>query len=175
MELIMDRFGGLLMIILSVFLIGTTVGWITCSVDLNKRVKTLEGCCDEVQSRLDTVGSTDVEQIQGYIDQKLQEAEDRQTQNAAQLISERSDAIKAELTESFKEDIQSAVKESSQSKKTTSKKKSTKTQSTSTEVQTATAQTSTNTQITVEPQKESNMSDPDDKHFKVGSAEEEDE
>ncbi len=181
MELIMDRFGGIIVIIISVFLIGTTAGWISCSVALDKRIKTLEGCCEEVQQYMESTGKLDEEKVQAYVDQRLEEMITQQADTVSQQVKTElktvREEIDAEISTRVSEEVKSAVESSkSSTAKTTSKKKKSVSGSSQASVS-AQSQTSTSvtTITTAETTSETTSYDPDDKHFKVGSGEDEEE
>ena len=194
MQLFFDRFGGWITILLAVLLAVSTTMWIVTESGLDKRIDTLEGCCDEVQQYMESSGKIDETKIQAYVDQRLEEILRQQSETTAQQIEsnvasqvkaakeeiskEISEKISTEISTKVTEEVKLQAESSNvQKSQSTAKKKRSTSASSQSASEAVSSQTSTNvvTITTAESYKESNASDPDDKHFRVGSADEDDE
>ena len=165
MQLFFDRFGGAITVILALLLALSTTMWIVTESKLDKRIETLEGCCDEVQQYMEAA----------YVDQKFQEMQSQQTEAVSQLVEEKTQSVKEEVSAQISEEVKTAVESSKASSTQTKSKKKKNTSSSSQASVSSQSQTSTTitTVTTAETTSGGEAYDPDDKHFKVGSGDEE--
>ncbi|MCR5338966.1 MAG: hypothetical protein K6E75_10445 [Lachnospiraceae bacterium] len=179
MQLFFDRFGALITIVLAVLLAISTTMWIVTDQKLDKRISTLEGCCDEVQQYMEAGNKVDEAKLQAIVDSRIQEAEARQSELVSQTVEAKTESLKEEITTQIGEKISEEVKaemektQQSSGKASSKKKRSQSSVSSATVSQSVTTQTSIETTHSADATKGSEPSDPDDRHFKVGSGEEE--
>ena len=175
MQLFFDRFGGVITILLAVLLALSTTMWIVTESKLDKRIETLEGCCDEVQQYMEAGSRNDEAKMRAYVDQKFQEMQSQQTEAVSQLVEEKTQSVKEEVSAQISEEVKTAV-ESSKSSSTQTKSKKKKNSSSASQASVS-SQSQTSTTITTITTAETTSGgeayDPDDQHFKVGSGDEE--
>ena len=182
-ELFFDRFGWLIAFFLFIGLIVSTALWMARDSDLTTRIEKLEGCCEEVHEYMQANSGPDEEMIGQIIDEKMSQIASDQSAETKKLIEERTQSIKEEVRSQISEELKESVSESvkaeveslqisqqESAKKTSSKKSQTK--ASNTQSQQTTTQITTQTTNSASYQQQKNY-DPDDQHFKVGSADEE--
>ncbi len=182
MEAIMDRYGGVIAIVLAVWLLLVSILGFFGYQGIDKRIEYLEGCCKEVQEQLESGTSQNESAMKSYVDEQVQQAAESIKQSVTQEIEERSTSMKEELSSEISETVKKET-EYAASKTTSTKTGKAKKSVSSGNVSgqtgvtagsiSSSTQTSTVTSETV-VHSSSDEYDPDDKHFKVGSGDEDD-
>ncbi len=182
MELFMDRFGGIITIVLAGIVLVMGILGFAGYKSLSARIAYLEGCCEQVQQRLEGENGAAKAELVQYIDQEIEKVKAEQTQTLKDLSESESKALKEEVstmvTEKISEEVETKVKTEIENSRAESTKKSSgkKSQSKSTSTQTTTTTTTVtggSAQVIRESQEPSY--DPDDKHFVIGSGDDEEE
>ncbi|MCR5338168.1 MAG: hypothetical protein K6E75_06385 [Lachnospiraceae bacterium] len=185
--LFFDKFGWIFIVILFMALGISAAAFATKDVELSERIEKLEGCCDEVHQFMEAGSGADETKIMEYVDQRLSEEAAKQTEAVSkqleskmqtmkkEVVSQVSEEITAQVSETISEQVKNETQKNSQSSKKTGTSKRTNTAGSS---QTSVSvESQTNTTITTQSAAESTYQgqgyDPDDKHFKVGSGDEE--
>ncbi|MCR5337162.1 MAG: hypothetical protein K6E75_01260 [Lachnospiraceae bacterium] len=175
--LFFDKFGWIFIVILFMALGISAAAFATKNAELSERIEKLEGCCSEVQQYMQDAGKADETKLMEYVDQRLSEESAKQTEAVTKLLESSAASMKEEIETSVSEQIIEQVKNETQQKsrssqKTGTRKKTNNAGSSQTSVQSQTTTTIT-TQRAAESTYQEKEYDPDDKHFKVGSGDEE--
>ena len=175
--LFFDKFGWIFIVILFMALGISAASFATKNEELSERIEKLEGCCSEVQQYMQDAGKADETKLMEYVDQRLSEEGAKRTEEMSKLIESKAQSVKEEIETSVSELISEQVKNETQQKsqstqKTGNRKKTSNAGSTQTSVQSQTT-TIVTTQRAAESTYQEKEYDPDDKHFKVGSGDEE--
>ncbi|MCR5337541.1 MAG: hypothetical protein K6E75_03190 [Lachnospiraceae bacterium] len=178
MELFMDRYGGIITLVLAGILTLLATLFFLNDSKMSKRIAYLEGCCEQVQERLESTSVADEETIRAAVESEMEAFRTQQAEMVSKEIEAEREALKEEIRAEIETEVMESVKVQMEenrksTSKTTGKSNSAKT-NTSQSVTTNT--TAVETQITAQASRQSSSEpadDPDDKHFVVGSGDEE--
>ncbi|MCR5339268.1 MAG: hypothetical protein K6E75_12010 [Lachnospiraceae bacterium] len=179
MELFMDRYGGIITIVLGGLLAILATLFFLNDSKLSKRIAYLEGCCEQVQERLENTTGADEEMIRTLVRDEIEALSVQQKESITGEIETQTQTLKEEIREEIEAEVLESVKaQIEEGRKSTSKttgksstsKTNTSQNSTSTTVISSESSTQTMHKSTSEP-----AEDPDDKHFVVGSGDDEEE
>ena len=183
MELFMDRYGGIITLVLAGLLAVLATLFFLNDSKMSKRIAYLEGCCEQVQERLENTSGADEEAIRSCVENEMEAFKAQQAEIVSKEIETQRETMKEEIRaemetevmESVKAQIEENQKSTSKTtgKSTTSKTNTSQSTTANSEVTSVTSSQST-THVSSQSSAEA-ADDPEDKHFVVGSGDDEEE
>ncbi len=108
MELFMDRYGGIITLVLAGILTLLATLFFLNDSKMSKRIAYLEGCCEQVQERLESTSVADEETIRAAVESKMEAFRTQQ----AEMVSKEIEAERESLKEEIRAEIETEVMES---------------------------------------------------------------